>query len=202
MDDIPCPSCGGCGSVSVGVPIALFDTELFFRVKIVGEPKGAGSKNAVCRFRNGNPVMHSRMRSNGTTYQYPQIVQMDSSGEKGKLWRDIVLLTVRAKYLSKPLNQPLFFDAFFFQQRPASHYVADNRSRPLKADVPILPMTTPDSTKLLRSIEDACKGVLWTDDKVNAQVRSTKLYADWSGAIIMAYRIMGVRSEQLAILNS
>ena len=62
------------------------------------------------------------------------------------------------------LEGPLFLHAIFFRPRPASHFGTGKNSGVLKPSAPPYPITRPDTTKLLRAIEDAMQGVLYRDD--------------------------------------
>lgn len=59
------------------------------------------------------------------------------------------------------LDGPVRLRVVFYRPRPQSHYRANGDLRP---SAPAFPITKPDATKQLRAVEDALKGVVWTDD--------------------------------------
>jgi crossover junction endodeoxyribonuclease RusA len=62
----------------------------------------------------------------------------------------------------------------FFMPRPKGHV----GRRGLLPSAPKRPTTKPDCTKMLRSVEDALKGILWADDSQVVEQVISKHYAD------------------------
>jgi len=48
--------------------------------------------------------------------------------------------------------------------RPKSHYGTGRNCRKVKPSAPVYPIVKPDTTKLVRSTEDALTGIVWKDD--------------------------------------
>jgi crossover junction endodeoxyribonuclease RusA len=90
-----------------------------------------------------------------------------------------------------PLTGPLRVQFFFSMPRPKSHYGTGKNARTLKATAPIYHTTKPDTTKLIRSTEDACSRIVWSDDAVIAEQSARKVYTNSTlghstpGAIIL-----------------
>lgn len=60
-----------------------------------------------------------------------------------------------------PISGPLGFTVLFYLPRPKGHF---HKNGLLKTSAPAYPTVRPDTTKLLRSTEDALKGIAWHDD--------------------------------------
>jgi Holliday junction resolvase RusA-like endonuclease len=65
--------------------------------------------------------------------------------------------------------------------RPKGHFGTGKKTGILKATAPYFHTSKPDATKLTRSTEDACKGILWPDDSAVSQQAITKAYEDGRG---------------------
>lgn len=59
---------------------------------------------------------------------------------------------------------PLGIAIVFSLQRPKGHFGSGRNAGQLKPSAPPFPIVKPDSTKLLRGVEDAMSGVVWRDD--------------------------------------
>ena len=95
-------------------------------------------------------------------------------------WRDIVAWTARREYRGVPLRGALQVSMEFIMPRPRSHY----GKNVLKANAPGLHTVRPDLTKLVRSTEDALKGITWTDDSIIWDQHNTKHYGEIPGVKI------------------
>lgn len=86
-----------------------------------------------------------------------------SSKEKG--WRaGVANAAVAAMAGRAPLDGPLTIDVVFYMPRPRSHYRTGKNFDQLRETAPVAPTSSPDASKLLRSIEDAMNGIVFTDD--------------------------------------
>lgn len=93
--------------------------------------------------------------------------------KRSKPWRERVASEASRAYQGPPLDAPLVLRIVFYIMRPKSHYRTGKNSAILRADAPPYPGKIPDSTKLLRSTEDACTGTLWVDD---SRITDTHIY--------------------------
>ena len=94
-----------------------------------------------------------------------RVAMADASGASGKTWRqDVKHAAFCAMAGREPLAGPLFLSVRFVMPRPAGHYGSGRNAGVLKDGAPLWPITRPDATKLIRSLEDACTGILWLDD--------------------------------------
>jgi Holliday junction resolvase RusA-like endonuclease len=132
------------------------------KLHIVGDPAPGGSKKTL-------PIVGRR----GVT------VVDDARGNTA--WRNKVRQTARDHMRSsgrRILHGPLVVDMEFRLRRPNKHFIANNRSRPLRLDAPTDHTQVPDRTKLSRSTEDALTGVVWVDD---AQIIGGEPSKRWCG---------------------
>jgi crossover junction endodeoxyribonuclease RusA len=80
--------------------------------------------------------------------------------KRTKGWRACVALAAMQAGC-KPMEGPLSIRVAFCMPRPKGHYKRDGT---LKPSAPKYPTVKPDTTKLMRSTEDALKGICWMDD--------------------------------------
>ena len=132
-----------------------------------GTPKAQGSKRAFPRKGKDGRVHVALVEQN------PGV----------KEWRNQVRAV--AERAGRPvLDGPCGVDLIFYMRRPASHHVAGDRTRPLKASAPVLPHgRVGDLDKLTRAVLDALTGVLFVDDAQVCGFREGpfKLYGDEPG---------------------
>lgn len=130
-----------------------------------GEPAPGGSKK-------GFPIK----RPNGKI----GVVISDDGGKKTKTWKAEVASTGHlAMHGSSSLLQgPLRLVLHLYMPRIGGHYGSGKNQHKLKDSAPWAPITRPDSTKLLRPIEDALIGVFWRDDAQIVHQVVRKWYAD------------------------
>ena len=92
--------------------------------------------------------------------------------KRTKGWRACVALAaMQAGW--RPLEGPLSMSVVFWMPRPKGHYRKDGT---LKPSAPAYPTTKPDTTKLMRSTEDALKGICWRDDAQVVEQSASKMY--------------------------
>lgn len=63
-----------------------------------------------------------------------------------------------------PFVGPLALYVSIYVARPKSHYGTGRNAAVLRPTAPAWPATKPDTTKLVRALEDALTSVLWRDD--------------------------------------
>lgn len=93
-------------------------------------------------------------------------VAMSDDNPKAKPWKAVVSLTAwneAGKGLA-PIRGAVRLTVSFVFPRPRSHYRTGRFSHMLRPDAPEFHTIKPDATKLLRSTEDALKGISWEDD--------------------------------------
>lgn len=77
----------------------------------------------------------------------------------------------------------------FYLARPKRHFRTGRFSGELRADAPTPHTAGPDLTKLIRSTEDALKGIAWTDDCLVAEQHAAKRYGARPGVRITIRRL-------------
>lgn len=117
-------------------------------------------------------------------------VRVVDANPKSRRWKTLVAQEA-GKVANGLLEGPLALDAVFFRPRPASHYGTGRNAGVLKASAPPYPATRPDTTKLLRGVEDALTGVLYRDD---AQIVRQVVAKDWGEPARVVIRIEEMRA--------
>lgn len=138
---------------------------------VPGIPRPGGSKTAaVIRRKGGEIVMHNG-RPLTTTRE---------AGKYTATWRaDVREAARRAMDGASPFTGHLALRVSFFFPRPKQHFRA---SGALKDNAPSFKGSRPDTTKLLRSLEDALTGLVWMDDSQIVCQVATKRYDSTPGA--------------------
>jgi Holliday junction resolvase RusA-like endonuclease len=95
-------------------------------------------------------------------------------------WRALVSDAAAQAHPGPPLDGPLRLEVEFILPRPKNH----TGKRGLKDWAPTHHTSAPDATKLLRSTEDALKGIAWRDDAQVAEQFVSKRYGDRPGAAV------------------
>jgi len=145
------------------------DWVLCEHIKVSSKPATAGSKRAF----------HSK--KTGKTW-------VTDDCTRGKEWRATVRAAAEQQRITRELyTRPLMLHVQFWLQRPKSHYRTGKFADQLKPSAPEWPTKKPDTTKLLRAIEDALTGVLWVDDAQIVTQYVEKSYAPLPGAMVRLY---------------
>lgn len=108
-----------------------------------------------------------------------RVVITDASGKPGKDWRGDVKAVALQAYKGDPLDEPLRLSIEFTMPRPKNHYRSNGQ---LKPGAPHFHTSKPDTTKLIRSLEDALTGILWKDDSSVCMQSAVKVYGEKPGA--------------------
>jgi len=98
------------------------------------------------------------------------------AGKHTKTWRNSVRDAAREAYDGPPVTGGVTMAVTFHMRRPKSHYRTGRNARLLRNAAPRRHVQKPDRTKLLRSTEDALKGICWHDD---CQVDSGPVRKEW-----------------------
>lgn len=126
----------------------------------------------------------------GTDRERAQVV----SGAKGKgshgnplaKWRaNVAKAAADAMGDRPPVTGPVALELVFTMRRPASHHVANDRSRPLRANAPVWCDKRPDVGKLARAVEDSLSSVVYLDDAQVVDLHPTKPYGDTLGVHVI-----------------
>lgn len=125
------------------------------RFTVYGQPQPAGSKTAG-RTKAGK--MFVRDSAKGSAPWKRQVAQAAGEAMNGTGLLDGALQLV--------VN--------FIVPRPKGHYGA----RGLRPSAPVFPVVRPDTTKLVRAVEDACTGVVWRDDSQVVAQHAFKNYGE------------------------
>jgi Holliday junction resolvase RusA-like endonuclease len=105
-------------------------------------------------------------------------VRVEDDAKHGKPWRVAVAWAAKAAHQGPPLDGPLWLAVTFTMPRPKGHF----GKRGLRKSAPLRPTVKPDTTKLLRALEDACTGILWRDDAQIVVQHVSKEYGEHPGA--------------------
>jgi Holliday junction resolvase RusA-like endonuclease len=87
------------------------------------------------------------------------------------------------------LTGELGLELAFFFARPKSHYRTGRNSHLLKDSAPSRPVVKPDTTKLVRGVEDSLTGVVWRDDAQVVHQVADKFYGDPARVEIRVWEI-------------
>jgi Holliday junction resolvase RusA-like endonuclease len=90
--------------------------------------------------------------------------------KRSKPWQSDVKAFAHEAYQGPLLRGPLHVVVAFYMPRPKGHF---NSKGEIRGSAPPYPISRPDTTKLMRAVEDALTGVIWVDD---AQVVIQYLY--------------------------
>jgi Holliday junction resolvase RusA-like endonuclease len=106
----------------------------------------------------------------------------DSSGKRGSDWRRNVAQAAGIAMQNRALlDGPLVLEVVFTIPRPKSHYGA----RGIRPSAPTHPTVAPDTTKLLRAIEDAMEGIVYRNDAQIITQTARKVYGEPASARIL-----------------
>lgn len=153
------------------------DDSIVLSCTVTGIPAPAGSKSAFAIKRGG-------------VYTGKTVVT-DSGGEKTADWKRTVKFFVREHFASQPPEDgPLGMLLVFMMPRPKGHFRSGKHAGKLKPTTPQYHCKKPDTTKLVRGVEDAMSGVVWRDDTQIVKQHAVKIWADESpGVFILVWRM-------------
>jgi Holliday junction resolvase RusA-like endonuclease len=116
-------------------------------VTVYGRPQPAGSKRAFVNKRTGRAHVVDAAKGSAPYKQEVAGAALEACGGEPLL-----------------LDGPLILDVKFYLARPRGHYRTGKNAHLVRDSAPGYPMGRPDTTKLLRAVEDALTGIVWTDD--------------------------------------
>lgn len=150
--------------------------ELVLSLDVAGDPIPGGSKRGFIVRGAGRP---------------DRIAMADSSGARGKNWRASIQHAASVQFAQTALlDGPLLLDVTFTMRRPATHYGKRKGIAALRPSAPHYHSTRPDTTKLVRQVEDSLNGVVLADDSRIVEQRARKVYGEKPGAAIRIYRVI------------
>jgi Holliday junction resolvase RusA-like endonuclease len=141
-----------------------------FSFFVAGHPVPGGSKRPV--------------RAGGTG----KILLIDDA-KGNKQWRQHVTYDASRSCPGGPLAGPLEARFEFIVSRPRSHYGTGRNIGKVRASAPPYPIVKPDTTKLVRSTEDALKGICWNDDSQIVRQFASKSYGHIPGVRITVRKL-------------
>lgn len=162
--------------------------------EVSGDPKGAGSKDAIPLGRWGKDAKGQRRffpvcRPSGV----PIVNVVDSSGKAGEEWREQVRAAC-AQALERGhelADGPIVVRVIFYGSSPKGRYGTGRNADELKEHADRLPHQSalPDGTKLARALEDALNGLLWTDDRRVCDLWWSRRFGRYPGARVEVWSV-------------
>lgn len=132
------------------------------QVTVYGIAQPAGSKRAFAHKHTG------------------RIIVTDAN-PRSRTWKqEVAGEAVRTMNGRPPLEGPLTLNIVFWLPRPKSH----SGTKGIRPSAPRYPAGRPDTTKLIRAVEDALTGITWHDDAQIVYQQASKRYADNTGPCV------------------
>lgn len=108
-------------------------------------------------------------------------------------WRAKVSLAA-SSHFDTPFRGPVEAHFEFVMPRPKRHYGTGRRASFLRPDAATAHTIYPDTTKLIRSTEDALKGIAWMDDAQVVAQSAVKFYGEPPGCLLRIRKLgLGAR---------
>lgn len=145
-------------------------SRIILEIDICGRPASGGSKT-------------TGQKKDGTRFVRP-------ASKFTKPWMERVAEHARAEYQDSPVTCSVGFSMVFRIARPANHFGTGKNKSVLKGTAPLRHRQDPDTTKLVRSTEDALSRIVWKDDnQVDAQRTGKRwtLYGESPGVHIIIW---------------
>jgi Holliday junction resolvase RusA-like endonuclease len=137
---------------------------------VAGIAKPAGSKRAFVLKKGG-------------VYTGRAVVTDDC--KKSKDWKTDVKRAAIHHYRGDLWTCPISLTLRFIVTRPKGHYGTGKNAHLLRDSAPPFPLSKPDTTKLVRGVEDALTSIVWKDDAQVVTQRATKRYGDAPGVQVI-----------------
>jgi Holliday junction resolvase RusA-like endonuclease len=124
---------------------------------VLGRPQPAGSKRAFPR-RGGGVIV-------------------TDDNPRAKSWQqEIRMVAVEAMNGDEIIDGPIELFCKFILARPLGHFGTGRNAGTVRLGAPVYPTVKPDTTKLIRAVEDALTGIVWRDDAQVIRQRAYKAY--------------------------
>ena len=138
---------------------------------VPGLPKPAGSKKGFAIPNKQRPGKH-------------RVIITDDTGAPGKAWRADCKIYARDAHGGPPLRGAISAMFIFTLPRPKAHYGTGKNRGKLKGSAPKAHTIRPDTTKLIRAVEDALSGIIWKDDAQIIRQTGVKEYGEIPGVMV------------------
>lgn len=134
-------------------------TDWAIRIVVQGKAAPAGSKRSVTNKKTGQSFV------------------IDAN-KNAAPWKAYVASEGARQYHGPLLDGPLDVEFVIVRARPKNHYGTGRNAHVLKDSAPLQPTSAPDTTKLVRGVEDALTGIVWVDDAQIVNQSAQKRYGD------------------------
>ena len=138
---------------------------------VPGIPAPGGSKNTFINKKTGKVCVVDACKRNPA-------------------WRNRVAHFALPHKPDKPLTCAIELNVDFLMPRPKCHYRTGKNAGKLKDTAPRYCIKRPDTTKLLRALEDALTGIIWKDDEQVVKQVIRKHYGENPGAMVRISEII------------
>lgn len=151
-----------------------------YRFFVAGTPRPGGSKKGFFNKRIG------------------RVMLIDAS-KHNEPWRNSVINAAKLILGDEmPLAGPLKLTVMFTMPRPQNHYGCGKNAGVLKSASPVYHTVKPDTTKLLRPLEDALTDIrFWHDDTQVALQVAVKRYGEHPGAEVIIEKLQGNVNQEI-----
>lgn len=144
---------------------------------VAGEGEPGGSKKAFVPLQKDKfctcgptPVKMPFRREGGGI-----MVNVVDANDNAEHWKKHIGKVARNEYSGPVFTGALSVSFHFYRPRPQGHYTSTGRLSKEGLETPF-PITRPDALKLGRAAEDACTGIIWSDDSI---IVRESLAKDW-----------------------
>lgn len=150
------------------------------RIVVSGKAEPAGSKTSF--IPKSNELM-ARLASAKTPEQTKAILtglrsNVVDANPNASVWKEVVAWHACEQYKGEPLHGALDVEFVFVLARLKGHYGTGRNEGILKETAPLYSTVRPDTTKLIRGVEDALTGIVWVDDGQIVNQTAQKRYGD------------------------
>lgn len=137
-------------------------------------------------FVHGRPSPGGSKRFVGMSKRTGRAVLIDAGGKHTKNWRACVAATAREVAPAAIIAGAVTFSMRFVMARPKYHFHTSKKLLgQLRSEyAAAFHDVAPDTTKLVRSTEDALKGIVWVDDCQVVRQFAEKTYGETPGCQI------------------
>ena len=133
---------------------------------VIGKPEPGGSKKGF--YINGHVVIADANKNVKSWKKQVERVAFEVMCKTAEVGQDYEIL-----------EGPLQVEFRFGLRRPKSHYGKNGLNKAGQAKPH--PTSAPDTTKLVRAVEDACTGIVWKDDAQIVRQTASKMYVPHTG---------------------